>query len=545
MQKFFSFNLLRTAIFKLFFLVIILISCSGSTSDDANKDSGDPVDIIPSNLSLSVVLRGADNNSPNGDGSGVVELTASAKNAVSYSLRFGTGDSKTSSSGKVDYTYTELGTKTYDVKILAYSSTDNYISIDKQITIYVKPDSEQGLLELLAGDSSKTWKINAAQDAHFSNGEGDKKYSTFWEAAAFSKSNAGFYDDEYIFNINGTYKHKTNGDIFGKANYLINDFGSTSQSANSDGEIEKYTLSDYDTAFEAKIVSGENKLKITGKGFIGFYIGEHNYTIECYDSENIYLRSKDGGDDVAWYVWLTSKTVSETPPIDQFTNLVWSDEFNENGALDSSKWVHEVGDSWFNNEVQSYTSRLDNSKAEDGKLKIIAKKESYNGNNYTSARIISNTKKDFTYGRVDIKAKMPGKKGTWPALWLLGSNFKSVTWPACGEIDILEAAQSNNFRVQSTVHHPDNYGEGDSNISNEYTDITEKFHLYSLVWTKQAMTFYVDSKPYHIVGNSCALPFNWDQFIILNVAMGGHMGGEIAADFESDTMEIDYVRIYQ
>ena len=280
MQKFFSFNLLRTAIFKLFFLVLILISCSGSTSDDANKDSGDPVDIIPSNLSLSVVLRGADNNSPNGDGSGVVELTASAKNAVSYSLRFGTGDSKTSSSGKVDYTYTELGTKTYDVKILAYSSTDNYISIDKQITVYVKPDSEQGLLELLAGDSSKTWKINAAQDAHFSNGEGDKKYSTFWEAAAFSKSNAGFYDDEYIFNINGTYKHKTNGDIFGKANYLINDFGSTSQSANSDGEIEKYTLSDYDTAFEAKIVSGENKLKITGKGFIGFYIGEHNYTIE-------------------------------------------------------------------------------------------------------------------------------------------------------------------------------------------------------------------------------------------------------------------------
>ena len=148
MQKFFSFNLLRTAIFKLFFLVLILISCSGSTSDDANKDSGDPVDIIPSNLSLSVVLRGADNNSPNGDGSGVVELTASAKNAVSYSLRFGTGDSKTSSSGKVDYTYTELGTKTYDVKILAYSSTDNYISIDKQRTIYVKKDSEQGLLEL-------------------------------------------------------------------------------------------------------------------------------------------------------------------------------------------------------------------------------------------------------------------------------------------------------------------------------------------------------------------------------------------------------------
>jgi beta-glucanase (GH16 family) len=160
-------------------------------------------------------------------------------------------------------------------------------------------------------------------------------------------------------------------------------------------------------------------------------------------------------------------------------------------------------------------------------------------------RIISNTKKDFTYGRVDIKAKIPGKKGAWPALWLLGSNFRTVTWPACGEIDILEAAQSNNFKVQSTVHHPDNYGGGDSHISNDYNDITEVFHVYSLVWTKQALTFYVDDKPHHLVGNSCALPFNWNQFIILNVAMGGTMGGEIASDFDSDIMEIEYVRIYQ
>jgi len=545
MQEYFVHNILRLTTIKLFILFLMLISCSGSTVNEQSQEPKEPSEIIPTNLTLTIDVVGSDNNQPNGDGKGVVNLTAKATNGVSYSFRFGTGDSKTSS-GSAQYTYSEQGTNTYDIKVLAYSSTDNYISVDKKLTIYVKPpDSEQELLELLAGDSSKTWKINAAQDAHFSNGEASKKYSTYWEALAFSKSNSGFYDDEYIFNVNGTFMHKTNKDIFGKANYLTNDFGSTSQSANSDGEIEKYPLEDYQTTFVAKKDAGENKLEIYGKGFIGFYVGEHNYTIECYDADNIYLRSIDVEENVAWYVWLTSNTVSETPPIDQFTNLVWSDEFNENGALDSSKWVHEVGDSWFNNEVQSYTSRLDNSKVEDGKLKIIAKKESYNGNNYTSARIISNTKKDFTYGRIDIKAKIPGKKGTWPALWLLGSNFKSVVWPACGEIDILEASQSNNFRVQSTVHHPDNHGEGDSNITNDYTDITENFHVYSLVWTKQAMTFYVDNKPHHIVGNSCALPFNWDQFIILNVAMGGDMGGEIATDFVSDTMEIDYVRIYQ
>lgn len=543
MHKNFIKNISKIGLIKFLFLFQLLLSCSGSLTEEGGSGSVDPVDIMPSNLTLSIEIVGSNSDHPNGDGTGVVKFTANATNGVSYSFRFGTGDEKTSS-GSVEYTYDKQGTSTYNIKVLAYSSTNNFISLDKSLTIYVRPDSDQTLLELLAGSSSKTWKINAAQDAHFSNGVADKKYSTYWEAYAFSKASSGFYDDEYIFNVNGTYKHKTNKTIFGKAGHLTNDFGSTSQSANSSGEIENYPLDDYQTTFVAKKDGDLNKLEINGKGFIGFYVGEHNYTIECHDSENIYLRSLDD-QDIAWYVWLTSSTVSDTNPKDQFTNLVWSDEFDEPGALDSSKWVHEVGDSWYNNEVQSYTSRLENSKVEDGKLKIIAKKESYNGNNYTSARIISNTKKDFTYGRVDIKAKIPGKKGTWPALWLLGSNFKSITWPACGEIDILEASQSNNFKVQSTVHHPDNYGEGDSHISDDYNDITEVFHIYSLVWTKQAMTFYVDDKPYHIVGNSCALPFNWNQFIILNVAMGGNMGGEIATDFVSDTMEIDYVRIYK
>ena len=544
MHNYTNFIFFKLTLIKLVLLVPLLISCSGSNSEEGGSDPTEPVDVIPSELSLSVNVIGADDNQPNGDGFGVVEFTASATNGVSYSFRFGTGDSKTSS-GTVQYTYTEVGTKTYDVKVLAYSSTNNYISIDKKITVYVKPDSEASLLELLAGGSSKTWKINAAQDAHFSNGVQDKKYSTYWEASAFSKNNSGFYDDQYTFYVDGTYKHKTNNTVFGKASHLTNDFGSTSQSSNAQGEIENYNLADYQTTFVAKKDGEEKKLEINGKGFIGFYVGQQNYTIECHDSNNIYLRAIDESENIAWYVWLTAKEVSDINPKDQFTNLIWSDEFDEPGTLDSSKWVHEVGDSWYNNEVQSYTSRLENSKVEDGKLKIIAKKESYNGNNYTSARIISNTKMDFTYGRVDIKAKVPGTKGTWPALWLLGSNFRTVEWPKCGEMDILEAAQSNNFKVQSTVHHPDNYGEGDTNITNEYTDITENFHIYSLVWTKQALTFYVDDKPHHIVGNSCALPFNWNQFIILNVAMGGTMGGEIASNFVSDSMEIEYVRIYQ
>jgi beta-glucanase (GH16 family) len=249
--------------------------------------------------------------------------------------------------------------------------------------------------------------------------------------------------------------------------------------------------------------------------------------------------------DIAWYLWLTSETVSEIPSKDQFTNLVWSDDFDYTGAIDPDKWTHEVREQWYNNEVQSTTNSLDNSKVEDGKLKITAIKTA-NGS-FTSARIRTYKKLDFTYGRIDVKAKMPSKtNGVWPAIWLLGSNYESIDWPACGEIDIQEYAHTNSFNVQSTVHQPEGYaGQGDSHVTYDYNNIDEEFHVYSLVWTKEALTFYVDDKPHHIVGNSCALPFNWDFYLILNFAMGGDMGGDIDSSFTSETMEIDYVKVYQ
>ena len=160
---------------------------------------------------------------------------------------------------------------------------------------------------------------------------------------------------------------------------------------------------------------------------------------------------------------------------------------------------------------------------------------------------MTHKKLDFKYGKIDVRAKMPSKiNGVWPAIWLLGSNYSSVDWPACGEMDIQEYAHTNNFNVQSTVHQPDGYaGQGDSNVTYGYSDIDSEFHVYSLVWTKEALTFYVNDKPHHIVGNACSLPFNLDFYLILNFAMGGDMGGDIDSDFTSESMEIDYVRVYQ
>lgn len=121
--------------------------------------------------------------------------------------------------------------------------------------------------------------------------------------------------------------------------------------------------------------------------------------------------------------------------------LIWSDEFNLDGAPDATKWAYDIGTGdwgWGNNEAQYYTSRADNVKVQNGVLKIIAQRENYSGSNYTSARIKTQGKFTFKYGRVEMRAKLPSGGGTWPALWMLGNNITTAGWPACGEIDIME-----------------------------------------------------------------------------------------------------------
>ena len=185
-----------------------------------------------------------------------------AENTVNYSFRFGTGDSEESSSGTVQYTYTDFGLNTYNVNLLAFSSTNHFITISQTIQVYVTPQQDADMIKVLAGNSQKIWKINAAYDAHLSNGDRELKYPTWWEASSFSKSNTGFYDDKFIFEVGGTYVHETNGDVYGKANYLNQTFGNTGQPINSSGEIEKYTLSNYQTNFTVIKENDENVMKL-------------------------------------------------------------------------------------------------------------------------------------------------------------------------------------------------------------------------------------------------------------------------------------------
>lgn len=241
---------------------------------------------------------------------------------------------------------------------------------------------------------------------------------------------------------------------------------------------------------------------------------------------------------------ITTKSIQITVVVAQTT--VWSDEFNINGVPDPSKWTYDLGaGGWGNSELQYYTNRPSNVIVQNGVLKITAIKESYSGSNYTSARIKSQGLYSFTYGRVEISAKLPSSVGTWPALWMLGSNITNTAWPACGEMDIMEQKGNELNKIYGTVHYPGHSGGGGIGNTLTIANSSTQFHKYTLDWSAVAIKMYVDKVLYLTVPNTSSLPFNQNFFFILNVAMGGTFGGNIDPAFTSDSMEVDYIRVYK
>ena len=242
--------------------------------------------------------------------------------------------------------------------------------------------------------------------------------------------------------------------------------------------------------------------------------------------------------------------------------LVWSDEFNIAGPLDEAKWHHQTqlpnGDSWYNGEIQHYTNRIDNSFVSDGTLKIVAKKETFTDQgrtkSHTSARL--NSKFAFTYGYFEIRAKLPIGIGTWPAMWMLGQNITEpggywyetngeVSWPACGEIDIMEHWGSNQNYVQSAMHTPSSFGDTVNKGGQTIGTASSAFHIYALEWTPDRMVFTVDGVQHYTyepsVQNADTWPFDANQYILLNVAVLP----EILDSFTESALEIDYIRVFQ
>ncbi|MGB7841440.1 MAG: glycoside hydrolase family 16 protein [Salinimicrobium sp.] len=240
----------------------------------------------------------------------------------------------------------------------------------------------------------------------------------------------------------------------------------------------------------------------------------------------------------------------------QAWDLVWSDEFNYQGLPDESKWSYDTAGNawgWGNHEAQFYTERDSlNSYVSDGTLKIRAVRKDMGGKKYTSARLITEGKGDWKYGKVEVKAKLPEGKGTWPAIWMLSSDA-SLKWPDRGEIDIMEHVGFDPDTVFSTVHTKDfNHILGTQVGKKMYLPTaTSKFHVYTLEWEENEIRSQVDGKEYFTYKNENngvgAWPFDKSFYLLLNLAIGGGLGGQQGIDNNAfpHTFEIDYVRVYQ
>jgi beta-glucanase (GH16 family) len=242
----------------------------------------------------------------------------------------------------------------------------------------------------------------------------------------------------------------------------------------------------------------------------------------------------------------------------QQDSLVWSDEFYGSGAPDPTKWGYDIGASgWGNNEVQNYTNSTLNSRQEEEVL-IIEALKSYTG--WTSARLLTHNKFDFTYGRVVFRAKLPVGSGTWPALWMLGSNIYSSGWPACGEMDVMEHVGKEPNVVHCAVHTPSSHGNTVNTKTKYINNVSTEFHEYQVSWSPEKLEFSIDSILIYTynpaVKNNSTWPFDKSCFIIMNIAMGGNMGSDpqyetggkkngIDPTLTSARMEVDFVRVYK
>jgi beta-glucanase (GH16 family) len=242
-------------------------------------------------------------------------------------------------------------------------------------------------------------------------------------------------------------------------------------------------------------------------------------------------------------------------------NLVWADEFDYTGLPNPSKWGYDVGGAgWGNNELQYYTENdLDNAKVDNGNLIITARKEVMQNNQYTSARLVTRGKADFLYGRMESRAKLPSGRGTWPAIWMLPTDWEYGGWPTSGEIDIMEHVGYDPNVVHATIH-TDTYNHSrGTQVGENMTlpDVFNTFHEYAIEWEPGEIRAYINDVQYATFAfdpadiadgpSHLAWPFDKDFHFIFNIAVGGSWGGVQGVNdtIFPTSMTVDYVRVYQ
>ena len=552
----------------------------------------------PTNITLNYEVLGQDADNPNGDGSGIVNFSATADDTITYIYSFGDNtDNASAPSGNSSHRFTRTGLSSYNVTVTA--SGLGGVTSSKSINIEVfsafddieaksflsgapiSQDSDGVDVINISSPATKVWYLDDSKTGHLGVGPSlafdiqiygaprEYYYPSFFSAApgTFCGNDGDcFCDDELIFTLNPD----------GSMNYLLDNKGTTFFNGNAAHQaiaggagggdacldFDTSTVSnvsfapgseDWSLVADPSFESRGTQMNFSDSGFMSYYVGSSSYEIIEITETELYVRTLDAADpNLAWYHKFTS-TPGGSGSDDEyvFTDLVWEDDFNTDGAPDSTKWTYDLGTTdifgntgWGNQEAQSYTDNAENVIVEGGSLKITAKKE---GNDYTSARIKTQGLYDFTYGRVEVRAKLPASQGTWPAIWMLGSNHPTAGWPYSGEVDIMEQRGDDKERVLGTSHWYNTAGSNNASYGESTTveNPSTEFHLYTVEWTEGAVKIFLDDVKYYELTNSADLPFNADFYLILNVAMGGTLGGDIDPSFTQDTMEIDYIKVFQ
>ena len=405
--------------------------------------------------------------------------------------------------------------------------------------------------ELLIG----SWQFTTAAGAI---AVGPDPYSDAWYSSEANGLQSAQYDDIYTFHLDGS---------------LTTDYNESIIDAFTNYAEVAYNCSSPATQFlPGGGTSGEDAFALlAGNGtcacpFIGTNDAGLVYDIVSVDESTLVLHAQGDNADCnaagLFFTFTFTRIADDTgdaedgegyPAADSYEGmtLVWSDEF-DGTSVNLNNWTYDLGASgWGNNEWQNYTNSSENSSVADGYLTITARQE---GSGYTSARLKSQGLQSFQYGRMDIRAKLPQGQGIWPALWMLGENFSSTGWPACGEIDIMELVGHQPSTVHGTAHWGSSWDvhqyTGSSTTLPAGETFSDAFHLFSVIWEENHITWLMDDQVFFSIDNNQMngqpYPFNAPFFFIMNIAVGGNWPGYPDASTEfPQQMVVDCVRVFQ
>jgi beta-glucanase (GH16 family) len=515
----------------------------------------------PVNLLVTAQIVGQNTTDAlNGDGTGRVLFTATADNAISYRYIFGDGTSQNSPSGIIEKRYNQTGLNTYTVTIIATGKGGVAATTTMEVTVLSNFEDPE-TVEFLTGGAQKTWYWSASEAGHLgvgpnSDDNSQNYYAHWYQAVPWEKANSAesscLYANELTFSLVGNqlkFQLNNQGQTFFNKDFQSVAGGSAGYDSCYNFDASGLKNVNLGPSESVVMTSPDHLTRTTGTmmnfsdgGFMGYYIGQSSYEILSISATRMTVRAIMGGNPaLAWYHTFT--TIQPTQDATDYTNLVFSDEFSTDGAPDPTKWNYDLGaGGWGNGELQNYTNSSNNVVVQGGNLVITAKKT---GSSYTSARLKSENKYEFKYGKVEFNAKLPSGAGTWPALWMLGQNYATNIWPACGEIDIMEHKGYQPDVILGSVHYTGRSGGNSVTSQTLSSRVSTEFHKYKVIWSPQSIRFYVDNVLFHSVINTNSLPFNSDFFLIMNVAMGGSFGGPVDPAFTQSSMEVDYVRVYQ